>query len=383
MFNTSTLELSPSALKNNLRFIKRRLGKGVKLCSVIKGNAYGHGFKEFVEMSMDLGVNYFGVHSADEAYKVFNNFENPPQLFIMGSAENEAVEWAVNNDIEFAVFDFERLEKAQKFASRVGKKAKIHFEIETGMGRTGFEYQHVAELSEYLKKHKGEIVFQGLFTHLAGAESLANHFRIVKQIADFQQAHAFFEIHGLTPKYHHTACSAVTLNYPEAIGNMARVGILQYGFWPNKETHVRYYGERTKSPDVLRRVIRWRTEVMSVKEIKKGNFIGYGTSYLAHKNMKIAVLPVGYSHGYGRNLSNIGSVLINGRLSPVVGTVNMNSLTVDITGVGQVNKGDEVILIGKQKNKEITVNSFSEQLNQLNYELLTRLPDRIPRIITV
>jgi alanine racemase len=383
MFNTSVIELSPSALKNNLRFIRKRMRKGQRLCSVIKGNAYGHGFSDYIKMSIDLGVDYFGVHAADEAYRMMNNINGKEiDIFIMGAVEKDAVEWAVENSIEFAVFDFYRMEEAVAAALKTGRKAKVHLEIETGMGRTGFEHKQFPELIDFLRKHDNEIIFQGLFTHYAGAESQANHFRIVQQIEDFKQALDFFALHQLKPVYHHTACSAVLLNYPGAPGNMVRVGILQYGFWPNKETHIRYYGERANSPDLLRRIIKWKTEVMAVKEVKKGSFIGYGTSFLAHHNMKLAILPVGYSHGYSRNLSNVGSVLINGKISPVVGTVNMNSITVDITHSGDVKKGDEVVLIGKQRKREITVGSFSEQSNQLNYEMLTRLPLHIPRVIT-
>lgn len=381
MFSTSTIELSSKALRSNLRFIKKRMKKGVRLCSVIKGNAYGHGAKEFVQMAAAQGVNYFGVHSAEEAYELKCALESLPELFIMGAIEKEAIEWAIKEDIEFAVFDFERLQDTIHYAQKLKKKAKVHIEIETGMYRTGFENGHLIDLFHYLKKYSHLITFQGLFTHFAGAESQANYFRIAKQLNIFKQIKELFLSTGLNPIYHHTACSAVLLNYPEAIGNMVRVGILQYGFWPNIETHIRFCGESENNPDILRRIIRWRTKVIALKEARKGSFIGYGTSYLAHKNMKLAILPIGYSHGYSRNLSNLGSVLINGKFAPVVGTVNMNGITVDITHISNVEKGDEVIVIGKQKAKEITVNSFSEQTNQLNYELLTRLPSNIPRII--
>ncbi len=379
MFDTSKIELSPEALKNNLGFIQRKIPRGVKICSVIKGNAYGHGFSEYTEMAMRLGIGYFAVHAAEEAYRLLKRIDQKPEIFIMGDVENEAISWAIENGLEFSVFDFARLEHAVYHAKKLKSKAKIHFEIETGMRRTGFENTELPQLVDFLKKHSDNIIFQGLFTHFAGAESLANNFRINKQKSNFDQSVEFFKSFHLNPIYTHAACSAVVLNYPEAIGNMVRVGIVQYGFWPNKETHIRYCGEKEKNSDPLKRVMRWTTRVMALKEVRKGSFVGYGTSYLAHKNMKLAILPVGYSHGYGRNLSNVGSVLINGKHCPIVGLVNMNSITVDITYAGEIGIGDEVVLIGRQKGKEITVNSFSEQANQLNYELLTRLPYGIPR----
>src|SRR5690606_38269537 len=131
------------------------------------------------------------------------------------------------------------------------------------------------------------------------------------------------------------------------------------GFWPNKETHLRYTIDKNTNPELLKRIISWKTKVMSIKEVRKGSFIGYGTAYLAQKNMKIAIVPVGYSHGYSRSLSNVSNVLIRGKNAPVIGTVNVNSLTIDVSHMDEIVKGDEVVLIGKQKDKAITVKSFS------------------------
>lgn len=381
MFNTSTIELSAEALRNNLQFIRRRMKKDVRFCSVVKGNAYGHGYKEFAQMSMDQGVDYFGVYSAEEAWYLKNHLKGSPDIFIMGSVEKDALEWAIEHGIECAVFDNQRLEDAARFAEKRKKKAKIHLEIETGMYRTGFEREQIEGLCEWLKKHSRSVTFQGLFTHFAGAESQANFFRITRQIERFNMDLKMFQEQKLYPRYFHTACSAVLLNYPEFTGNMVRIGILQYGFWPNQETLIRYSGVRQNKTSQLRRVIRWKTHVMSVKEVKKGNFVGYGTSYLAHRDTKLAIIPVGYSYGFARSLSNSGAVLVNGKLAPVAGTVNMNSMTVDVTHCGKVEKGDEVVLIGKQLNREVTVNSFSEQSKMMNYELLTRIPHDIPRHI--
>ena len=381
MFETSAIELSASSYRHNLRFINYRLKPGVRLCSVVKGNAYGHGLAEFVRMAMNAGVDYFAVHSAEEAFHLKQNVKDLPDLFIMGAMEESAVKWAVENDVEFAVFDYERLEKSLDYAKQTKKKAKVHIEIETGMKRTGFPTTVIPELCKWMKINSAYITFQGMFTHFAGAESQANHFRITKQIDSFNRALKAFKSEKLVPRYHHSACSAAMLNYPETQGNMVRVGILQYGYWPNKETHIRYCEESKSTPDLLKRIIRWTTKVMAVKEVSKGSFIGYGTAYLTHKNMKLAIVPIGYAHGYSRNLSNVGSVIINGSVCSVVGTINMNSLTVDVSTAGKVKAGDEVVLIGSQNGNTISVNSFSEQSHQLNYEMLTRLPMNIPRIV--
>lgn len=155
----------------------------------------------------------------------------------------------------------------------------------------------------------------------------------------------------MKPIYQHTACSAAIMNYPQTVSNMVRVGIMQYGFWPNAETLVRYSGDKERTNKYIKRIITWKSKVMSIKKVKKGEFIGYGTTYLAHHDMVAAFIPVGYAHGYSRNLSNTGKVLIHGAEAPVIGIVNMNAITVDITHIGKTEKGDEVVLIGTQKIK--------------------------------
>lgn len=381
MFESSVIEISKSALQTNLKFLKQRAGDHVKYCSVVKGNAYGHGLTEFVKLSMECDVNYFGVYAAAEAYELVSKIKKRPEIYIMGMTENDAVEWAVKEGIEFCIFDQPRLEAAQKAAKKLKKKAKIHLELETGMNRTGFEEKDITVAGQLIDANKDLFDLKGVCTHFAGAESMANNFRVSQQVSRFYKMMLTVGRTGLKPMYQHAACSAAVMNYPETIGNMVRVGIMQYGFWPNDETFIRFNGEKEKNSRILKRLIRWKSSVMSVKTVKKGDFVGYGTSYLTHREIKVAVVPVGYSHGYSRNLSNTGKVLIRGTEAPVIGIVNMNAITVDVTNIDGVEKGDEVVLIGTQKNKSISVVSFSEMSNQLNYEMLTRLAMDIPRII--
>jgi len=382
MFETSTIALSAKAYRTNLRFIQKRMHPRVRLCSVVKGNAYGHGLDVFARLALDAGVRYFAVHSAEEAWVLKPLLPPDADLFIMGSMGPGAVDWAVAEGVEFAVFDQERLDRAAVCARKMKKPARIHLELETGLHRTGFTAGQCDALAAFATAQDSAIVCEGVFTHLAGAESMANDFRVREQIALFSASLERLQHGRLHPKWIHTACSAGLINYPDAPGNMVRIGILQYGFWPNQETFVRFYGDKDETRDALRRVIRWTSRVMAVQEVRKGRFIGYGSTFLSHKDMRLAIIPVGYALGYSRALSNTGCVLINGRKAPVVGTVNMNSLTVDISACGTVNKGDEVVLIGKHGNHTITVNSFSEQSHLLNYEMLTRLPASIPRLIT-
>ena len=162
---------------------------------------------------------------------------------------------------------------------------------------------------------------------------------------------------------------------------MVRVGILQYGFWPSPETLIHFVHKSKDNEAVLKRVLNWKSRIMSIKTVKAGEFVSYGTHYMAQEEKNIAIIPVGYAHGYSRSLSNQGRVLIHGHRMPVIGIVNMNMLVVDVTQLTDVKKGDEVVLIGDQNGLTISLASFADFNNQLNYELLARLPGDIPRKI--
>lgn len=382
MHKNSVIEINPIAHKENIDFLKKTFGKKVILSSVVKGNAYGHGLKEFSEMAYSNGITHFSVFDVEEAKIVFDTLRNKVTILIMGFVADDDIQWVVENNIEFFVFERYRLAKATKIAKKINKKAIIHIEVETGMNRTGFDLKDISRVAKYLIKEQDYIYFKGLCTHYAGAESIANYYRVTKQIETFNKAEEVFKLYGIQPEIKHSACSAASMMFPETRMDLVRVGIIQYGFWPSQEVLVTYLNSKKKKIDPLQRVISWKSEVMSVKRVKSGEFVGYGTSYMAKDNMKIATIPLGYSHGYSRSLSNQGRTLINGKHCGVIGTVNMNMLTIDVTELENVKKGDEVILIGDQESLTLSVASFSDLSNMLNYELLTRISKTIPRKIT-
>ena len=381
MFSTSVIEISKDSLQHNINFLKKQMGKKVKISSVVKGNAYGHGVKEFVPLAEECGLDHFSVYSADEALDVYKYSNHNSDIMIMGMVENEELEWAINTGIEFYVFDIDRLKKTIEYATSLNRIAKIHIEIETGMNRTGFTKEYIPSVIKIIKENKDVLNIKGLCTHFAGAESIANYVRIQKQLKSYSKIHKLFIENDVVPGKRHTACSAASMTYPKSRMDMVRIGIMQYGFWSSRETFIGYINNLENKEDPLRRVIKWKSKIMSTKSVKTGEFIGYGTSYLAQRDMKIATIPVGYAHGYSRELSNQGRVLINGHRVSVIGIVNMNMMTIDITDVSETKKGDEAVLIGKQGDLSISVASFSELSNQLDYELLTRLNQKIPRVV--
>lgn len=375
------IEISKSAIKNNYDFIQSTLLPGVKFSSVVKGNAYGHGIEVMVPILEELGVNHFSVFNAYEAARVKGFCDSQSDIMIMGMLTENELSWAIENDIEFFVFDLFRLKNALKIAKNLKTIAKIHLEIETGMNRTGLSNQELDEAMNILQSNSDYLSLYGLCTHLAGAESISNYYRIKKQLIQYKKILKQFYARELKPKFRHVACSAGSIRYPETQMDMVRIGIMQYGFFPTKEVLVNYLTQHKLVDDPLRPGLSWKSQVMSVKDVPTSEFIGYGTAYFASNDMRIATIPVGYGYGFSRSLTNQGKVLIRGEYAPVVGIVNMNMISVDITHIPGVEIGDEVIIIGKSGDLDISVASFSDISNQVNYELLTRLPIDIPRIV--
>lgn len=381
MQNTSYIEIDSSAICNNIKFLKKIIGPKTEISSVIKGNAYGHGIEPIIKILLNCGINNFSVFSSYEAFTAKQFLPYDARLIIMGMINNDEINWAIQNNIEFFVFDFNRLDSAIKAAKKINKKALIHIEFETGFNRTGFNEKDIYKLISIIKSNIEYISLIGLCTHFAGAESISNYYRIQNQFINFNSLCKELLNQGIKPKSYHSACSAAAISYPETRMDMIRLGILQYWFWPSVETYMDYIKDKKIKKDPLKQALSWKTKLMTIKNVKKGEFVGYGSTYLAREKMKIGVVPVGYSNGFSRNLSNQGRVIINGVRVGVVGMVNMNLLMIDITNLGNAKIGDEVVLIGEQSKLKITVSSFTELSDQLNYELLTRLPENIQRIV--
>ncbi len=380
--HSSYIELSQSALKTNINFIRKKIGEHPKISAVVKANAYGHGIPQMVKMLEKCGVDHFSVASASEAEEVLQSCSENSNIMIMGILYDVDIEWAIQNGIEFYIFNYDRLQVVKEKSQKVGKPAIVHIEIETGTNRTGMNWNDFKKTITFLKKHKKYIVFKGVCTHLGGIESLSNLFRINPQIQKFNSALKELKSKKFMPTYRHIACSASALGFPETHYDLVRVGVAIYGFWPSPDIyhlHLQETGKMKDSP--LKRLLSWKTNVMDIKSVKEGEFIGYGTAYQVYRDMQIAVIPVGYSNGYPRGLSGKGYVLVKGKKAPITGLINMNLFMIDIAHLKDVKVGDEVVLLGKQGNNVISVSSFTNFTNLLNNEMLSRLPAAIPRKI--
>ncbi len=383
MFSTSVIELDRAALRHNLRFLRRQLGPDCAFCSVVKGNAYGHGLEDYVPLAEEEGVQRFAVFSAAEALRVVTALRRPAEVMIMGAADPQELEWAIRHGVSTWVFDLGRLELARDLGMRLGKPARVHLELETGLYRTGLEEALLEKVAEFVREAGASLQVDGVCTHFAGAESVANYVRIRQQQERFEAMTAQLKTLGLQWTHRHTACSAAALTYPETAMDIARMGIAQYGYWPSRETRMHFQTSRgSHAVNPLRPVLTWRSRIMAVKKVPAGQFVGYGTTYLTEKAMKVAIVPVGYADGFARGMSNLGRVLIRGKRASVIGVVNMSALLVDVSRYRGVAPGDEVVLIGKQGRLSISVSSFSELTRTVDYETLTRLPRDIPRVRT-
>lgn len=390
MFQTSHIEISRSALIKNIRFLKRHLPSTTKFSSVIKGNAYGHSIDLFVPLAEKAGISHFSVFSADEALAAKESSHPNTEIMIMGAIDTEELNWAIENDVSFYAFEMGRLKNAANTAKKLKKKAKTHLELETGLHRTGFEQRDLSRALKYITSRPEQLKLEGICTHYAGAESMSNYLRITHQIALYNALCNKLAARGIQfgpgKTLRHTACSAAALVYPETRMDMVRIGIAQYGYWPSKETEINFFHRvyKVKRPaikDPLIRVIKWVSRIMSIKRVRRGDFVGYGSSCLATRDQTLAAVPVGYFHGFARSLSNVGHVLVRGRRAPVVGTVNMNLTMVDVTDIEGAQLGDEVVIIGKQGDRTISVGAFGEMTRAINYETLVRLPTEIPRVV--
>jgi alanine racemase len=380
--HSSRIELSLNSLKKNFRFLRKKIGPDAIISSVVKANAFGHGIDTFVPMAEECGIRHFAVASSFEAWEVIQARTKPDsKVMIMGILYETDLPWVIEHGVEFFVYDFRRLEQAHKVAQELGQKAIIHLEVETGGNRTGLEADAVETAARFLKKNQDTLVFEGFCTHFAGIESLANQFRVQRQLQTFEELYKKVKRIGHLPRLRHTACSAAALAFPETVMDLVRVGTAQYGLWPSPDIYNMHLLETGKPKDApLQRILSWKTDIMHLKDVKKDEFVGYGTSFQAPRNMRIAVLPIGYSNGYPKSLSNRGEVIIRGKKAKVVGLINMNVFMVDVTHIPEAELQDDVILIGRNGNHSITIKSFAEFTNAINNELVSRLPSAIPRV---
>ena len=372
------VEISRGALKNNIRAARQRVGKNVSIMAVVKANAYGHGILQVAGVAEEEKVDFFGVNSLHEALSLRNAKIKTP-ILVLGYTPLANLKDAVNHDISVVAYNAETVNKLQEIAAKYKKDAKVHIKVETGLHRQGVNPEDLPEFFKLVKSKKN-VIAEGMSTHYANIEDTTEHSYASRQVENFKEAFEAAERAGLAIKYRHTACTAATILFSEVHFEMIRFGIGLYGLWPSKETKISAY-ERKIGEFSLVPALTWKTRVAQVKDVPPNSCIGYGCSDFVTQKSRIAILPVGYYDGYDRKLSNVGYVLIHGKRAPILGRICMNMCIVDITNIEGVAPEDEVILLGSSDDDSITAETMAAKIGTINYEVVTRINESLPRIL--
>ncbi len=359
----SSLQVNLQALKYNLNTIKNLVGESVLVAPVIKANAYGLDTKGLKGVLQEEQIKFVIVATIDEGVKLRNEGYNQEILLLNELLPYEA-EQVLRYDFTVGVSDFEVVSALNDIAKRENKIAKVHIEVDTGMGRVGKQPNEMIDFAKKVAKFNN-IFMEGIYTHFSSADSSEEYTNM--QIAKFNNVVDGLGKEGITFKYVHASASSGILNFPNARFNMVRTGIITYGYMPDKNM---------KNNMGLMPVAKLMSHVVFVKEVEQGTVIGYSRTYIAKEKRKIATVPLGYADGVRRAVSNKGRVYINGKYAPIVGNVCMDNFMIDVTGI-EVNVGDEVAI---WDNENITLEEIADLCDTINYEILCGIGNRVKRV---
>lgn len=350
----------------------RNMSKNAGIMPVIKADAYGHGMLESAKVLMEQGCTFLGVSNVEEGMALRQaGYTHAILLFESTMLEDAGL--IVEHNLTPTVGSLEFAKALNEQAKNIQKPLSIHIKIDTGMGRLGIDEEDVEAFVEAIRKTYTHLVLEGIYTHFPLADSDRDF--TFGQMRRFRDIVFKLENHFITFKYVHAGNSMGLGDYKSELFNLARPGLMLYGSYPSEEL---------KDKISLKPVMSVKTKILYIKLIKKGQGISYGHTFKAKEDITIAILPVGYSNGYLRSLSNKAFVLIAGVRCPVVGRVTMDQIMVDVTPIGlsghKPRIGDEVVLIGHQRQENISVEQVAHWADTISYEILCSLGSRIKRI---
>ena len=360
------VEVDLSQLSRNLDAIREAVSPA-KIMIVVKANAYGHGLTE-VAKYLDPQVDYIGVAVLEEGILLREIGVRTP-ILVLGGIWGNQIPAYIEHALTLTAPSVERLEQIDRAAETLGKKAKVHLKVDTGMERIGVHYYNAHTLQEAALKCK-HVEVEGIFSHFANADAAdLSHARL--QLERFNEVLRFYEKRSLPMPIRHIANSGAILQLPESYFDMVRPGILFYGVYP--------FPEVQRSVEV-KPALSWKSRVVYFKVTQPDHPVSYGSTWQSDHNVRIVTVPVGYGDGYFRSMSNKAQVVIHGKRYPQVGRVCMDQIMVNIEEDSAFN-GDEVILIGEAENGEcVTVEELAEWADTIPYEILTNINTRVPRI---
>ena len=362
-------EIDLDVITNNMRQVKGLL-KNKKIIAVVKADGYGHGAAYVAPTLLENGATHLAVASMIEAMELRDAGIEAP-IIILGYMPIDYATKVIENNIQQTVYELDYAKELSSKAISMGRKAKVHIAMDTGMGRFGF-FTGEDSLKQVLEIYSLEgIIVEGIFTHFSSSDEEDKEYTY-SQIRKLQEFYDKLSMKGIDIPLKHAANSGAIIDLPETYLDGVRTGILLYGYYPSSYVN--------KEKISLKPALTLKTQVAYVKEMDKDMYIGYGRTFKTERKSIIATLPVGYSDGYSRLLSGKVKVIINGKLAPVVGRICMNQCMIDVTDAGKVNIGDEVILIGEQGNLNVDANYIANIMGTINYEVICMIKESIPRV---
>ena len=358
------------AIEYNIEKMKENLPEDTKLIVVAKADCYGHGALQITSLlSLKEYVWGFAVATLDEAIVLRRGGVTKP-ILVLGCIFPEQWIDALENNIRITVYTEELTKVLSDLAVKIGRKAYVHVKLDTGMGRIGFTPgKEGADKIEEISKLPN-IVMEGLYTHFSKADEGDKSYTM-KQMEAYTWMKEELTGRGITFSYYHCCNSAGIIDLKGAGQNLSRAGISTYGMYPSEEVH--------KENVDLKPALELISHVAFVKWVDEGKMISYGGTYVTKRRTKIATIPVGYGDGYPRSLSNKGYMLIHGKKAPIIGRVCMDQCMVDVTEIEDVKFGDEVVLVGRDGDEYLSVETLSRLSDRFNYEFVCLMGKRIPR----
>jgi len=360
------LEIDLKILADNFRQIKNFIAPA-KMMPILKANAYGHGLVRVAQLMQELKSDYIGVAVLEEGILLREQGITIP-ILVLGGIWGNQIPLFLKHDLTITASSAGKLNQIDEFASQMKTKAKVHLKIDTGMERIGVHYYTAEKFLESAVKCKN-IRIDGIYSHLANSE-LRDTTYTLTQLERFQEVIRFFEKHSIEMPLRHIANSGAILQTPEAYLDMVRPGIMLYGVYPSNETAKTIF---------VKPALTWKSLVVYFKIIKAGHPVGYGLTWKPKQDIRAVTVPLGYGDGYFRSMSHKAEVLIRGKRYPVVGSISMDQIIVNIENDSAFN-GDEVILIGQDGSNKITVEELAEWAGTIPYEILTNINTRVPRL---
>jgi alanine racemase len=368
-------QVSLENLRYNFGVVQRHIGPGVTVCAVVKADAYGHGATECAKALEQEGARWLGVTSLDEAIPLRDAGIRTRILLMTGFWRGEEEE-LIRLQLTPTVWEPGQVDLLEKAATRLSAKLPVHLKIDTGMGRLGVDPEDLYEITSALKA-SSHLVLEGLSTHLASSEILDAP-SVNEQLQKFEQVRNLIRNEGFDPPLIHVANTGAIISHRESWNSMVRPGIALYGYHLPFERAGREVSGSKLRLDV-KPVLTWKTKILSLRDVRANQALGYGGTYITKAPARIAVLPVGYADGLNRALSSRGRVIVREHYAPILGRISMDLTLADVTGLPGISVGDEVVLLGAVDGLSVDAREHAELASTNVYEILCAISKRVPR----